>query len=157
MLELKGEFECKLDGKNRLVFPAGLKKQLPLTSAKKFVINRGFEQCLGLYTVEAWETIIKEIKKLSRYKKDARNFLRYFYRGATEIELDGTNRLLLPKSLLKYAGIEKEVLVFAYLDRIEIWDKNKYETLITDEPEGYADLAEKVLGNIELLTDEDIS
>mgnify|MGYP001393643579 CR=1 FL=1 len=157
MDELLGEFECKLDGKGRLMFPAGLKRKLPEASATRFVLNRGFEQCLMLYPVDTWKKIRKEISRLNLYIKKNRDFVRYFYRGASEVELDGTNRLLIPKGLKKYAGIEKEVVVFAFVDRIEIWDREKYENLMNDEPEGYAELAELTMGDKEPNIPEDVS
>ncbi len=157
MLSLIGEYGCKMDSKSRLMFPAGLKKQLPSARDYKFVINRGFEQCLVIYPYESWEATIAEINKLNIYVKKYREFVRYFYRGATEVLLDGTNRLLIPKTLLKYAGIEKDVVLFAFSDRIELWDKEKYETWLGDEPEGYSDLAELAMGNRDQKKTDDVS
>ncbi len=157
MMNLIGEYGCKMDSKSRLMFPAGLKKQLPATEEYRFVINRGFEQCLVLYPYESWKLASNEINRLNIYIKKYREFVRYFYRGASEIVLDGANRLLIPKNLLKYAGIEKDVVLFAYSDRIELWDKEKYESLLTDEPEGYSDLAELAMGNKEQQKQDDVS
>jgi len=145
MINLIGEFDCKLDEKCRMLFPAGLKKQIPVSGEMKFVISRGFEQCLVLYPKTEWDQISNEVNQLNMYNRKNREFVRYFYRGATELTLDLSNRLLIPKSLLTYAGINKEITLFAYGNRVEIWDKNKYETLLTDEPENFAVLAEEVM------------
>lgn len=147
MLNLIGEFDCKIDVKGRIMMPSALKKQVPPEAEERFVINRGFEKCLVLYPMNEWKDITDDINKLNLYVKKNRDFVRYFQRGATEIKLDGNNRLLLPKSLLGYAGINKELVLFAYSNRIEIWDKVTYNNLLTDEPEDFSSLAEEVMGN----------
>lgn len=153
-MNLVGEFDCKIDSKSRLLFPAGLKKQLSEEVGGHFVINRGFEQCLVLYPRLEWKKISDEINQLNIYVKKNREFVRYFYRGATELALDSSNRLLLPGSLLKYARIEKEIILFAFSNRIEIWDKKKYQTLLTEEPDDFASLAEDVMSKKEAKGDE---
>jgi MraZ protein len=147
MANFIGEFECKIDVKGRVLLPAGLKKQLAPESQEKFVVNRGFEKCLVLYPFNEWTVISTEINQLNLYTKKNRDFVRYFYRGATEMSLDNTNRLLFPKQLLEYAGIDKDVVLFAYSNRIEVWAKGSYENLLTDEPENFSLLAEEVMGN----------
>lgn len=158
MLNLIGEYECKLDGKSRMLFPSGLKKQIPAIAGEfRFVLNRGFEQCLVLHTHEEWKIRIEEINQLNDYVKKNRDFIRYFYRGATELVLDRANRLLLPKSLLEYAAIEKDIVLFAFSKRIEIWDNKKYKSLLTDEPEDFAKLAEDVMSKKEIYRTDDVS
>ncbi|GIV41154.1 MAG: transcriptional regulator MraZ [Vicingaceae bacterium] len=147
MAKFIGEYDCKLDPKGRIMIPAGLRKQFDASWKDRFVINRGFEKCLVLYPITEWEKISEEINKLNQYVKKNREFLRYFYRGATEIELDGNGRMLIPKRLQEYANIQKEVILFAYGNKIEIWDKDTYDSLLTDEPEEFANLAEQVMGN----------
>jgi MraZ protein len=147
MANFIGEFECKIDVKGRVLLPAGLKKQLAPEAQEKFVVNRGFEKCLVLYPFNEWTVISTEINQLNLYTKKNRDFVRYFYRGATEMSLDNTNRLLFPKQLLEYAGIDKDVVLFAYSNRIEVWAKGLYENLLTDEPDDFSLLAEEVMGN----------
>jgi MraZ protein len=146
MTNFIGEFNCKIDAKGRVMLPSALRKQLAPEANERFVMNRGFESCLVLYPKNEWEVISAEVNKLNQYVKKNREFIRYFYRGATELELDSNGRLLLPKRMLQYAGIDKEIVLFAYGNRIEIWDKDKYDNLLTDEPEDFADLAEEVMG-----------
>ncbi len=145
MTNLVGEYECRLDDKGRIILPAGLKKQIPQEAQDRFVINRGFESCLALYPMNEWKVISDEVNRLNLYNRKNRNFTRYFYRGASELTLDSANRLLLPKTLLSYAGIRREVILFAFSNRIEVWAKDKYESLMTDEPEDFAQLAEEVM------------
>ncbi|MEI6852528.1 MAG: division/cell wall cluster transcriptional repressor MraZ [Bacteroidota bacterium] len=158
MLNLVGEYECKLDAKSRLLFPASLKKQIPSVGGEfRFVLSRGFEQCLVLYTAEDWKTRSEEVTRLNDFVSKNREFIRYFHRGATELELDGANRLLLPKSLLEYAEIEKDMVLSAFSNRIEIWESKRYKTLFTITPEDYSKLAEEVMGKKENNRTEDVS
>lgn len=155
MANFIGEFECKLDAKGRLMLPSGLRKQLDPAAQESFVLNRGFEKCLVLYPKNEWEGISAEINKLNQYVKKNREFIRYFYRGASELGLDGTGRILFPKRMLSYAGVEKQVVLFAYSNRIEVWDKAIYDGLLTDEPDDFAALAEEVMGGSSNIQEDD--
>lgn len=146
MTQFIGEFECKVDPKGRVMIPAGLKKQLSPEALDKFVVNRGFEKCLVLYPSNEWTRISAEVNKLNLYNKKNRDFARYFFRGATELAMDAAGRVLLPKALLEYAGVESDLVLFAYSNRIELWSKANYDNLLTDEPEDFASLAEEVMG-----------
>lgn len=157
MANFIGEFDCKLDAKGRLMLPSGLRKQLDPAAQERFVLNRGFEKCLVLYPKNEWEGISAEVNKLNQYVKKNREFIRYFYRGASELELDTTGRILLPKRMLDYAAAEKDVVLFAYSNRIEVWDKKTYESLLTDEPDDFADLAEEVMGGNQNNTGNELS
>ena len=156
-LNLIGEFNCRFDPKSRILFPAALKKQLPSSGEYRFVVNRGFEHCLVIYPVDEWNKISEEINQLNLYVKKNRDFVRYFYRGATEIVLDSSNRILLPRPLLAYAGISRDVVLFAFSNRIEMWDKATYENLLTDEPEDFSELAEEVMSRKERGAPRDVS
>ncbi len=148
MAHLIGEYDCKLDAKGRFVLPSGLKKQLMPGDQERFVMNRGFEKNLTLYPDSEWQKISREINALNLYNKKNREFVRYFFRGASELTADSTNRLLVPKSLMEYAGIDKEVVLFAYGQRIEIWARDLYEEMMRNEPEDFSALAEEVMGKI---------
>lgn len=147
MAHFLGEYDCKLDAKGRFILPSGLKKQLPDEANGQFVINRGFEKCLVLYPQNEWDKIAAEINKLNQYVKKNRDFIRYFFRGATELALDNSDRLLLPKRLKEYAAIDKEMVLFAHTNKIEVWSKEEYDNLLSDEPEDFANLAEQVMGD----------
>jgi MraZ protein len=146
MANFLGEFECKLDSKMRIALPAALKKQLPVEAEGRFVVNRGFEQHLVLYPLPEWRRVAAELDRLNPYVKKNRDFVRYFHRGATELELDTSGRLLLPRRLLDYAGIGDAVILLAYAQRIECWDPTLYEHLLSDEPADFARLAEEIMG-----------
>lgn len=146
--QLLGEYECKIDAKGRMRLPSGLIGQLGEKEQYEFVINRGFEKCLMLYPIEVWEKISEEVNQLNLYNKKNRDFVRYFYRGANKVMMDSADRVLVTKRLLEYAGVEKEVILSAYSDRIEIWSKEEYDQLLDDEPMDFSDLANDVLGNL---------
>ena len=148
MTSLLGEFECSLDSKARIVLPAALRKQLPVEAEGRFVVNRGFEQHLVLYPLHEWRRVTAELNRLNLFVKKNREFVRYFHRGATELELDGSGRLLLPRRLLEYAGIRDTVILLAYANRIECWDVTLYENLLSDEPADFARLAEEIMGGV---------
>ncbi|MEO5649949.1 MAG: division/cell wall cluster transcriptional repressor MraZ [Ginsengibacter sp.] len=141
-----GEYEATLDAKGRFLLPAGFKKQLPGTGEEPFVINRGFEKCLSLYTSKSWEPIFSNLSNLDEFDSKVRQFRRYFLNGATQIELDGAGRLLLPKNLMEYAGLEKDIVLVSAIEKIEIWDKTKYQQFFeTFSPEAFSDLAKEVM------------
>lgn len=144
-----GEFDVTLDAKGRVMLPALLKKQMPKKTQNRFVINRGFEKHLVLYPFGEWEIISGDVSNLNLYVKDNRDFARYFFRGATELIPDGTGRILLPKSLLDYASIEKDVILFAYINRVEVWNKKLYNRQMDEEPRDFVKLAELVMGKKE--------
>ncbi|MDQ3072126.1 MAG: division/cell wall cluster transcriptional repressor MraZ [Bacteroidota bacterium] len=146
-MQFLGEYECKLDTKGRFILPTGLKKQVPQEAQDRFVVNRGFEKCLVMYPRNEWEQIAEEINKLNPYVKRNREFIRYFFRGATELTLDSASRLLLPKRLQEYAGINKDIVLFAHTNKVEIWAQELYDNVLGNEPEDFAGLAESVMGN----------
>ncbi|MDZ4839484.1 MAG: division/cell wall cluster transcriptional repressor MraZ [Bacteroidota bacterium] len=146
--QLLGEFECKLDDKSRFILPAMLKKQLPNEQSDTFVINRGIENCLVLYPKYEWNQLVEKISQLNQFVKKNRDFVRHFYRGATELTLDSANRLLLPKTLKEYAGIQKDMIMTANINKMEIWDKSIYEKMLNEEPDDFSSMAEEVMGNI---------
>lgn len=146
--QLLGEYDCKLDAKGRLRLPTGLINQLGEGQTHSFVINRGFEKCLVLYPEDVWKKISLEIDGLNLYNKKNRDFARYFYRGAQELTMDGADRILLPKRLTEYAGIDNDVILSAYNGRIEVWARDEYDRMMDEEPIDFSDLANEVLGKL---------
>ena len=146
MIGFIGEFEATLDPKGRFLLPAGFKKQLPEGGTEHFVINRGLEKCLSLYPMKSWKPIFAEISDLNDFDPKVRQFRRYFLNGATQVELDSANRILLPKNLMEHAGLEKDIVLVSAINKIEIWDKNKYQEFFeTFSPEAFSKLAREVM------------
>ena len=154
MSNFLGEFDCKLDAKGRMMIPVGLKKQLPEAVNEGLVINRGFEKHLVIYTRKEWNKIVEDLSKLNQYEKKTREFIRYFTRGASELTLDSAGRVLLPKALLEYAGINADVVLSCQFNKIEVWAQDAYEAQMDNEPENFANLAEEVMGNAGRRNDE---
>ncbi len=147
MSHFLGEFDCKLDAKGRIMIPANLKKQLPEAEVDGLVLNRGFEKHLVIYTRKGWDKIVDDLSKLNQYEKKTREFIRYFTRGASELTLDSSNRVLMPKALLEYAGIGNEVVLSCQFNKIEVWAKDNYDAQLDNEPENFANLSEEVMGS----------
>jgi len=147
MHTLIGTYECKADAKGRLMLPVALKKQLISSLAKGFVLKRAvFQPCLELYPLEEWQALMQKVNKLNRFKKKNNDFIRRFTAGVKAIELDVSGRLLIPKDLIGFAGIKKEIVVSSAVNIVEIWDKAQYEKAIDDAASDFASLAEDVMG-----------
>ena len=147
---LIGTYECKIDVKGRLLIPSALKKQLSPVIQKGFVLKRAvFQNCLELYPLDQWEELIKKVNSLNRFKKKNNDFIRRFTAGVKFIELDGNGRLLIPKDLIEFSNINREVTLSTSVNIIEIWDKSSYEKAIADSRDDFAQLAEEVMGGDE--------
>ncbi len=144
-----GEFECKIDPKGRLMLPVALRKQISDDAENTFIVNRGFEKHLNLYPINEWKKTTAKLNKLNLFVKKNRDFLRRFNNGATELEIDTTGRVLLNKNLIDYAGIDKDIILVAYADRIEVWNKADYQNMMNDDSIDFSDLAEDVMGGLD--------
>jgi len=146
MIGFLGEYEATVDSKGRFLLPAGFKKQLPEGGDASFVINRGFEKCLSLYPIKSWEPIFAEISELNDFDPKVREFRRIFLNGATLMELDSAGRLLVPQNLAAHAGLEKDIVLVSAVNKIEIWDKIKYQQFFESySPEAFSKLADEVM------------
>ena len=145
MIGFIGEYESTIDAKGRFLLPSGLKKQLPELEGT-FVLNRGFEKCLTLYPTQSWKPIFKDISNLNDFDPKVREFRRYFLNGAIQVELDSAGRLLLPKNLMEHASLERDIVLVSAVNKIEIWDKNKYQQFFESfTPESFSSLANEVM------------
>lgn len=148
MINLIGTYECKADAKGRVMFSSAFKKQLSSVLQEGFVIKRAvFQPCLELYPMQEWRLIMDKVNKLNKFKKKNNDFIRRFTAGVKIVELDATSRVLIPKDLCDFAGIQKQIVMASSVNIIEIWDKDKYEKAIDDAALDFADLVEEVMGN----------
>ncbi|MBT3741001.1 MraZ protein [Polaribacter sp. Hel1_33_78] len=148
MINLIGTYECKADAKGRVMFSSAFKKQLSSVLQDGFVIKRAvFQPCLELYPMQEWNLMMEKVNKLNRFKKKNNDFIRRFTAGVRMVELDATGRILIPKDLCDFAGIQKQVVMSSSVNIVEIWDKDKYEKAIDAAALDFADLAEEVMGN----------
>lgn len=132
------------------MLPSAIKKQLLPVLQNGFVLKRAvFQPCLELYPMTEWDALMQKINKLNRFKKKNNDFIRRFTAGLKMVDIDAAGRLLIPKDLVAFSGITKEIVVSSAINIIEIWDKDKYEQAIDDATGDFADLAEEVMGQDE--------
>ena len=144
---LIGTYECKVDVKGRVLIPSAFKKQLAPMINKGFVLKRAvFQSCLELYPISQWEELISKVNSLNRFKKKNNDFIRRFTAGVKFIELDNNGRLLIPKDLIEFSNIKRDIVLSSSVNIIEIWDKQSYEGAIEDSRDDFAQLAEEVMG-----------
>ena len=147
MINLIGVYECNADSKGRLMLPVAFKKQLASILQEGFVIKRSvFHKCIEMYSMKEWNNIVKDVNTLNRFVKKNNDFIRMFTAGVKLIELDGNGRLLIPKDLISFAGIGKNIVVSSAVNMIEIWDKDQYEKVVNDPNVDFGSLAEEVMG-----------
>ena len=144
---LIGTYECKVDVKGRVLIPSAFKKQLAPVINKGFVLKRAvFQSCLELYPISQWEELISKVNSLNRFKKKNNDFIRRFTAGVKFIELDNNGRLLIPKDLIEFSNIKRDIVLSSSVNIIEIWDKQSYEGAIEDSRDDFSQLAEEVMG-----------
>ncbi len=147
MNSIIGTYECKVDAKGRLLLPAPLKKQLAASLQEGFVLKRAvFQPCLELYPMAEWNALMGEVNALNRFVKKNNDFIRRFTAGVKVVEIDNLGRLLVPKDLVVFASIKKDLVISSAVNIVEIWDKDLYEKSISDTALDFADLAEEVMG-----------
>jgi MraZ protein len=149
MTSLFGVYECNADAKGRVMLPVAFKKQLTKELKGGFVMKRSiFSKSLELYPMATWNEMVKEVNKLNKFVKKNVEFIRMFNYGVVSVELDSTGRLLIPKDLMTFASISKNVTMAAAGDRVEVWDTPAYEQFINNSSADFEKLAEDVMGGI---------
>ena len=148
MTHLTYTYECKVDSKGRVMLPGGLKKELTPVLNDGFVIKKSvFYQCLELYPRAEWDEEMTTVDKLNRFVKKNVDFIRRFMAGVKPVDLDNSGRLLIPKDLMGFANISKDIVMTSQINKIEIWDKASYDGVVTDDSIDFGTLAEEVMGN----------
>lgn len=142
-----GEYEIAMDAKGRFLVPSGFRKQLPEDQNLQFVINRGSEKCLNLYTVQEWDKITGKLSKLNDFVPKVQLLKRLMLNGASVLEPDSAGRLLLPKSLQQYALLKKELVFSANINKVEIWDKDNYYNHLQEHSQELGALSSEVFGD----------
>ena len=137
---LMGEYHHNIDEKNRLVIPMKFRNEL----GEKFIITRGLDKCLFVYSIEEWKKIASKLKTLPFTQRDARNFTRFFLSGATDCELDRSGRVSITSPLIEYADISKECVIIGANDRLEIWSKESWDSFMNDNVDQLSDIAENL-------------
>ena len=150
MLNFYETYDCKIDDKGTLKLPSSLIKLLQSSDDKNFVIKRSvFQNCLEVYPMQPWEKLMKKINGLNRFVKKNADFIRMFTAGVKNVELDSSERILIPKDLKQYANLNKEIVIAGAGELFEIWDKESYEKVISANKEDFGQLTEDVMGEID--------
>ena len=137
---LMGEFHHNIDEKNRLVIPSKFRAEL----GEKFVITRGLDKCLFVYSIEEWNKFADKLKMLPFTHRDARNFTRFLLSGASDCEFDRSGRICITSPLIEYADISKECVIIGANDRLEIWSKENWDKFISENEDQLSDIAENL-------------
>jgi MraZ protein len=136
-----GEYNHSLDTKGRLIIPSKFREEL----GDQFIITRGLDGCLFVYPMSEWNILESKLKGLPLTKADARAFVRFFFSGATECEIDKQGRIIIPANLRTYAQIEKEVVVIGVSNRVEIWSSKFWNDFMVSAESSYEEIAEKIV------------
>ncbi|MGM9907127.1 division/cell wall cluster transcriptional repressor MraZ [Limosilactobacillus sp.] len=135
---LMGEYQHALDAKQRLIIPAKFRDQL----GSQFVVTRGLDGCLFGYPMSEWQLLEQKLKSLPLTKRDARAFVRFLYSAATVCVLDKQGRINLPAPLCKYADLHKQCMVVGVSNRLEIWDRDRWDAYNADTADNFDEIAE---------------
>ncbi len=136
-----GEYQHTVDSKGRLIVPAKFRELL----GDAFVITRGLDNCLFGYPMDEWRKMEDKLKALPVTKRDARAFTRFFFSGATEVELDKQGRVNIPPTLRAFANLEKDCVILGVSNRFEIWSQDAWETYFTESEDSFNDIAEELI------------
>ena len=158
MINIIGTYECKADTKGRILFPVALKKQLKKVINDGFVIKRSvFNSCLEIHPMSEWKNVMEQVNRLNRFLKKNNEFIRSYMAGLKMVDLDSSGRLLVPKDLLSFAGLQKEIVLSSSVNMIEVWDKQRYELSVSATLKDFGSLAEDVMGSQSLDQSNDVS
>lgn len=129
MLSFIGDYVCKLDTKGRLVVPAVFRKEMQGEGMCSFVLRRSiFDECIDVYPKGEWEKLVEGLReKVSRFNGEHVRFMRAFFQGVIEVEIDGNGRILVPRKMLDEAGIGNEAVMVGLDAKIELWERERYE------------------------------
>ena len=124
-----GEYQHSIDAKGRLIVPARFREGL----GSRFIVTKGLDNCLFVYPQEEWKIFENKLKQLPLTNPGARKFVRFFFAGAIEFELDHQGRIVLPQHLREYAGLQKEIVSIGVNNRVEIWNKENWKSYNEEE------------------------
>ena len=135
-----GEYHHTIDEKGRLIIPSKFRDGL----GEKFIVTRGIENCLYVYSLESWSTITKKLENLPFTKKDARQFTRFFLSGATAADFDKQGRINISPPLISHAKLQKECVIVGVGNRLEIWAEQEWNIFFETVSLNMSDIAENL-------------
>lgn len=138
---LLGTYTPKMDAKGRIALPAKFRSQL----GTGCVLARGQERCVYLLPIPEFRRIAQQVQRTSLSDKRARSYLRVFLSGAVDEEPDKQGRVTVPQMLRDYAGLDGDIVVIGVGTRAEVWDKQTWETYLSEQEDDYSDMADDIL------------
>ena len=123
----RGVAHLSLDSKGRLAVPSRYREALLVRCAGRLVITADFDKCLLVYPLPDWEPIQQKLMSLSSFQSRTRDLQRLLVGNASDVEIDGSGRILIPPPLRKFAGLEKDVALVGQGARFELWDEAKWD------------------------------
>jgi MraZ protein len=149
MARFIGEFPCKVDAKGRFLMPAGLLKQFPAEHKERVVLSADiFSKCLIMYPMDTWNNLMNRLEQLNDFSRENIEFIDHFMSGTMEVDLDSSNRVLIPKMLIDHSGIKGDIILTSAINKIKIWTPElKQEKRNAFDANKYAAFAEKLFGN----------
>jgi len=139
-----GEYEHSLDEKGRLTIPSRIREAMKQGGVTGFMVTRGLDECLFLFPLQQWQAHVEKLQSLPLVKGNARRFTRMFYSGASECSPDRQGRIFVPPNLREHAHIEKDVVIIGVQNRLEMWDKSRWEAFSRESKESYEQIAEEL-------------
>ena len=140
-----GEFTHTLDPKGRVFVPKKFLEALPKDEPRVLFVTKGLDGCLTLFTTSAWKSTVTEMRSKPEGDAQTRHFRRVFFSLASDQSIDGSGRILIPERLRKEAGLDREVIFVGMVDRIELWDKQRWSEVFGEISGSYEDHAKEVL------------
>jgi len=141
-----GSFNYSIDAKGRISIPARLRKFVSPDANDTFVLTRGASRCINIYPMNYWKELVEsKLDKLNIFEPEDAKFMRLFLQEAAEDQFDTQSRLLVPKKLIDFAEIEKDVIILGMNKYIEVWNPKLYEEYLKEIEEPYETIAKEVM------------
>ena len=137
---LLGEHRHNLDSKGRIAIPAKFKDKL----ATGAIVTRGLDNCLFIFASKEWEALAAKLTALPLAQANSRAFVRLMLAGAVDASLDNQGRILIPDYLRRYAELKKQVVIAGLMNRVEVWDQEKWEAYKKKTESASDEIAEKL-------------
>jgi MraZ protein len=135
-----GQYCHSVDVKGRVSIPAKFREEL----GESFILTKGLDNCLFIYSMDEWGILENKLKQLPLANRDARAFVRFFFSGATECELDSQGRIRITNNLREHANLQKDAVIIGVGTRIEIWSSNEWQEYTDDDNLSYDEIASKM-------------
>ena len=137
-----GEYTHTIDEKDRFILPAKFREKIKTLKERKLYITRGLDGCLFLFAEEAWRKLEDKLKSLSFTKQQSRHFNRLYFSGASEVDIDTQGRIIITEYLKEFAQIKREIVIIGVSDRIEVWDKLRWNKFFKENQKNFEEMSE---------------